>query len=547
MRDWFIVILLCWTAIMVSCSQSGKQRQILSDAERIVELYPDSALAMVSDIDVSDLKDADNKALYSLVVASAHKAAESSMAVDSLTKFAFYHYRDKDTVRFFKSGELYALHRFWNGDGESALALLDSLVALPSVTDSTEVKLLQTRVGIGGTLYDCENNIKCLKRLLTIDNDSASGLYYKQQLYLNYTYTGHPDSALVYIDELIDHAKSNHLSEDEFELKYEKIAVLEELGKYVEGNALADYIIANAPDNSILHFVHLWKALNHFNMGNIETSSQELAFADSCVQNISNEERRYYESFAGHLRNFLQYRRDGKIRIIQLAALTNNQRDKFFRMESTRIENEKNTLRAENRVLELKFQNQRKTAVIIIVVLIAIIITIVAAWNIQKRRRRIIEAEERVDALNKMIEELKLPVPTTGQEALRRAMLQQLGIIKMVAETPTEQNREMLRKISSIENDTNGSLINWKNLYEIIDNLYSDFYKKLHAKYADTLTEKEEQVIVLFVAGFSAKEISVITSQSTASIYVRKSSIRKKLGVPEKEDVIAFLHQELSR
>lgn len=43
------------------------------------------------------------------------------------------------------------------------------------------------------------------------------------------------------------------------------------------------------------------------------------------------------------------------------------------------------------------------------------------------------------------------------------------------------------------------------------------------------------------VAGFSTKEISVITGQTTATIYVRKSSIRKKLGVPEKEDIVAFL------
>lgn len=546
MRHWFFIILLCCAAIVVSCSQSGKHRQILSDAEKIADTYPDSALSMVSDIYVSDIKDAGNKALYALVVAEAHKANESSMASDSLIQFAYQHYRDNDTIRFLKSGELYALYRFWNGDGESALALLDSLIPLPYVPDSIGIGLLRSRVGIGGTLYDCDNNIKKLKRLLALDKDSVSELYYKQQLYLNYTYTGQADSALVVIDELIDHAKRNHLCEDEFEFKYEKIAVLEELGRYDESNSLADYIIANAPDNSILHFVHLWKALNNFNLGNIEVSSQELALADSCVQNVSTEERKYYESFAGHLRNFLQYRKDGKIRIIQLAALTNNQRDNFFRMQSTRVENEKNTLRAENRALELKSQNQRKTAIIIIVILIAIIIAIVAIWNIQKRKRRIIEAEERVDALNKMIEELKQPIPTTGQEALRRAMLQQLGIIKMVAETPTAQNREMLRKISSIENDTNGALINWENLYEIIDNLYSDFHKKLHVKYAETLTEKEEQIIVLFVAGFSAKEISVITSQSTASIYVRKSSVRKKLSVPEKEDVITFLRQELS-
>ena len=46
------------------------------------------------------------------------------------------------------------------------------------------------------------------------------------------------------------------------------------------------------------------------------------------------------------------------------------------------------------------------------------------------------------------------------------------------------------------------------------------------------------------VAKFSTKEISVITAQTTATIYVRKSSIRKKLGIPEKEDILAFLHQK---
>lgn len=125
-------------------------------------------------------------------------------------------------------------------------------------------------------------------------------------------------------------------------------------------------------------------------------------------------------------------------------------------------------------------------------------------------------------------------------------MLQQLGIIKMVAETPTEQNQDMLRKLSSIESDTNGALVSWKNVYEIIDNLYSGFYTLLHDRYGNVLTDKEAQIIVLMLAGFSTKEISVITSQSTATIYVRKSSIRKKLGVPEKEDIIVYIRQSVS-
>ena len=89
--------------------------------------------------------------------------------------------------------------------------------------------------------------------------------------------------------------------------------------------------------------------------------------------------------------------------------------------------------------------------------------------------------------------------------------------------------------------DTNGKLVDWEKVFGMIDSLYSGFYSKLHRKYGDLLSSKEQQIIVLMVAGFSTKEISVITGQTPATIYVRKSSIRKKLGVPEKEDIVAFL------
>ncbi|MDE6806229.1 MAG: LuxR C-terminal-related transcriptional regulator, partial [Muribaculaceae bacterium] len=165
------------------------------------------------------------------------------------------------------------------------------------------------------------------------------------------------------------------------------------------------------------------------------------------------------------------------------------------------------------------------------------------------RRLRERENEERAEALQKMVDELKsspapMPADSHAPETLRRAMLQQLGIIKMVAETPTEQNREMLRKISSIESDTDGELVNWNNVFELINTLYPGFYDNLHGAYGGILTLKEEQIIVLMVAGFSTKEISVITGQTTSTIYVRKSSIRKKLGVPEKEDIIRFLREK---
>lgn len=540
------IILSVITLCSASCSRSGQHRQILSEAERIASAYPDSALLILEDIDPKDLEEDSLRALYAIVVGTAHKAGDNSMVSDSLTKYAFGYYRDKDFNRFLQAGDLYALHRFWLGDGATALGLLDSLVSLPNIPDASKIELLNSRMNIGGQLVDGRRNISAIRQLMQLDSNADAQMEYKLQLYLNYSFVGQNDSALILIDELIDEARSRNLSEQEFEYKYEKIGILEEIGMYNESNMIADYIIENAPDNSVMPFVRFWKALNYLNLNDFNAASEELAIADDFAKNFSREEYNYYESFAGHIRNILAFKNEGAIRIIPLAELYNTQRDRWFRDENTRYEQRQNALRAENRALHFKSQSERKTYIIVIVSLVAFILVLFGVWILQKRKRKTVEAEERAETLQRMVDELQKPsAPTDNQEALRRAMLQQLNIIKMVAETPTEQNREMLRKISSVDKDSDGPLVNWTNVYEIVDNLHSGFHSKLHSRYGDVISEKEEQSIVLLAAGFSAKEISVITSQSAASVYVRKSSVKKKLGVPEKEDVIAFLRQEL--
>lgn len=544
---WLALGVLIVASVGISCSRSQRQAQILAEAEVLVCSDPDSALALLNDIDVSDIAEDSLKALYYLLNASAHKINESSMVSDSLIRFSFEYYRNRDRDRFLRSGDLYALHLFWAGNGKGALALLDSIISLPDVPDRERIELLQSRMGVGGAEYDCEKNIGYIKRLLELDSDSANRIEYLYQLCENYQYANNSDSALIIINDLIDYAYANRREDDQFKYVYEKIGILEELGRYEESNRVVDYVLENAPHNSALPYLYFWKALNYFNMGMFDRSSRELAIADSCVKGRMDVDHNYYESFAGPIREFLAYRQNGKIRLSRLAPLNNSQREQFSRLEYTRLEAEQNALKQENRALTLKAQNERKTAILIIALLGAVIIGLVALWNIQKRKRKTIEAEERAEALQKMVDDLSASKTLSSEhESLRRAMLQQLGIIKMVAETPTEQNRDMLRKISSIDSDTNGALVNWRNVCEIIDNLYSGFYSRLHAQYGGLLTEKEEQIIVFMMAGFSTKEIGVITSQSAATIYVRKSSIRKKLGVPEKEDIMAFLRQSVA-
>ena len=277
----------------------------------------------------------------------------------------------------------------------------------------------------------------------------------------------------------------------------------------------------------------------------MSSAVSHIAIADSLADKMRGDDDPYFRSYSNMLHAMVDFKQTGRIKLMQITGLNNRQNERFNRMKASQWESERGALNQQNRALALKAESRQKTVIILVVSLFALIILGCSAWIIRVRRQRERDNEERIEALQKMVDEYRtIPMQesgTTDSSALRGAMLKQLGIIKMVAETPTEQNREMLRKISAIDGKTNGELVDWEKVFEMIDSLYSGFYTKLHREYGEQLTPKEEKIIVLMVAGFSTKEISVITGQTTSTIYVRKSSIRKKLGVPEKEDIVVFL------
>lgn len=529
-------------AVLGACGGSaGRHARTLDDAERVVEANPDSALSLIDAIEPSELGADSLKAKYYYLLTQAHRNQNRPALADSLISFSYNYYKGKDLRREVASGTLYAWHMFYGGQTERAFALLDSITALSNLPDSLLIAPLRTRVRLSIALIEYEGNEQKVRRLMEIDRDPAMQREYRYWLYLDYLYGGRSDSALMILDDLIAQARSEGDGYSEFSYKFEKIGSLEEVGHYSESMALADSIIRNAPGASVQHYLHLWKAVNWFNMGRLDLSKRELQIADSCAAGISASERGYYDSFANLLRTVASYKEDGALKVISMAKTNNRQKEYFQRVQKMHQESELNAFRLESKRAALKARTERQAATIIILLLAAALAGGVAIWAVGSRRRKAAEAEERAEALQSMVEELKTSRASESDRALRHAMLQQLGIIKMVAEVPTEQNREMLRRISSMEGDTGGALVNWQNVYSAIDSLYSGFYSWLHERFGSLLSDKEEQIIALMLAGFSTKEIGVITGQTAATIYVRKSSVRKKLGLPEKEDIIYWL------
>ena len=169
---------------------------------------------------------------------------------------------------------------------------------------------------------------------------------------------------------------------------------------------------------------------------------------------------------------------------------------------------------------------------------------------VRNRYVRLGEAEERRDTLIRLIEE---SAEASKEEAsqisnnafFKQILMKQLGIIKLMASTPTSQNQAMLKRIAAIsEGKISGEeLLSWAEIYPIIDSLYNNFYTYLKEKFGPVLTTKEINICCLLCANFSTKEIGILTQQSDATIYVRKTSIRKKINANERQDIIVYLNE----
>lgn len=536
------VVVLC----VASCSKSMSHDTSLDKAEQLMRSNPDSALAILESIDHADIKADPLKAKLYYLKAYGHMSRNRSMIADSLISFAHNYYRGKDIVKDMRSGLALAWYKFWIGDTSGSIAMLDSLAELHDVPDSLMAQTLRIRVLLGASEYQGQQIIPLAKRLYQLETDSLRRIEAKYMLMGGYLYAGMVDSALNIETELIDYARRHKLGDWEFQFAVERAQLLSEAGREDESDSLIGEIFRKAgPENGGADLLHFQYALNALNRGDVSSAVSHIAIADSLADKMRGDDDPYFRSYSNMLHAMVDLKRTGRVKLIQITGLNNRQTERFNRMKASQWESERGALNQQNRALALKAESRQKTVIILVVSIFALIILGCSAWIIRVRRQRERDNEERIEALQKMVDEYRAtPMQdpgTTDSSALRGAMLKQLGIIKMVAETPTEQNREMLRKISAIDGETNGGLVDWGKVFEIIDSLYSGFYSKLHRQYGEQLTPKEEQIIVLMVAGFSTKEISVITGQTTSTIYVRKSSIRKKLGVPEKEDIVEFL------
>lgn len=541
----FIVIM---SLLVSSCSQAEHKK--LATAVRIVNERPDSAYLLLKDIEYEQLDNDKDRADYILTHAFANIRMGRSLITDTLLRNAISYYNTSgDTLSASQSIIAQAYHLRSIEKSQLAYDMMDSVYNLPSTSIIGRKNINKIMLDFSFKDKDFNRSLCLIDRHLSLIDNESERFEFEIKKITPLNSLGRSKEAVFLCDSLFALSSAPETeSQDWLFLRINYAAALGE-NRLTAPKAVAvmeDVLnrIGEVPDKNLLE-LYIPMVNLHLNAGNIEGVQKYVTLIDNL-----NVDKSDYDVVAAAYLDFLKivldYENTGALSFSRLSNVAHNLRKVSNNLEIKRQERDdalESAYDLSREKYELTIRHQRLWLILSIVILIAVITTSLITYVSYKRRQCLIDAEEKIETLEELVKSARHVASDDKQGLLRKMLLQHLGIIKTFAEAPTTQNQEALRKISKIgdTDDENNSLVKWEDFYSVIDELNDDFHKELISQYQNLFSEREIRILCLMRAGFSTKEIGVLVEQTSNSIYVSKTSIRKKLGLGLKEDILSYL------
>ena len=527
--------LLC----LVSCRQMNDVR-LLHLAEEQVEMNVDSIYALLSQIEKPSQLSGEERLLYGWLNAYVHYKWRNSMTEDSLILPAsdYYAFCD-DTAKNLLSYQLKAWYWHWLKKHGQCIAAIDSGIALAKALQDTGrmADMLSDKAYWYVYVWkDYKKAIETFHAAIALDAKAESFFSMGIALGLNKN-----DSAPYYMERSIELAV--------------QAGDTSKIVHYLRNYAQMQAYLFDEPSGAIATIRRMEQyvvdpvQLRMGDLVKVEVFLKE-GLLDSAEYYLNKERKRgegrnrflTEENMVAVYRALIDYTRHRTFDVLDVARYNDSVANALAALQSTvrRKDESKETLSQANLILTV----ERKQAQLNLLLALLVLAGGGVSLYVRNRRNRLIEAEERAETLTRLLEDAtKNQSKEEDGQFFRKILLQQLGMIRLVAKQPTSQNQELLRRISGITSHELPveSLLVWEDLYPIIDRMYDNFYTKMDSRFGDVLIDKEKQLCCLLCADFSTKEISVVTQQSIPTIYQRKTNIRKKLGMEEKEGIVEFI------
>ena len=553
MKSKFLIGLIGAMALclMVSCSVR-RDRERIDTAEELLYSSRDTAELLIRQVERLERLDDEHLAKYWFVICDLHANSMQSLSEDSMICWASEYYRTQweeehgDARHMILSGLDEAMYFWWNGDKARTQEVLQRQkkyadeVAEQSGEHLWQVIVLRVSAEIAMRDYDYEHVREYTETLIGLDNGKAIHLDEVERVYnalaIVYFSLGEYDKMEKCFEKAIAQAADSAFIVNVVRRNYADL--LGEIGqtdraiKMLE-DLTEEYRQADSwlQVESLYSLSRLW-----LNKGDKQRAERYMREAEELFAGYKESEEFDPATEASLLahRQVLEYAENGKYHIMDLVQFHNRWSETDYVRYRVAEAKERSIRDLRERNLYLTISRQRQMIVIIMLFFVTLGGILLFVYLYRRRQRLLLEKEEEIETLRNMLASADKP---DDKESVRKLMLQQLGVIKTIAGTPTEANQQLLARLMALNEETANALIDWPSIYQTIDLVYDGFYTRLRDKYKDVLNEKELQLCCLLKADFSTKEINMLTRQSLQTIYQRKTQVRQKLNLPEAEDI----------
>ena len=560
---WFSILgmALC---LMSACANGDVQR--VQKAEKLLTVNRDSAMAILREVVRPDQLPEESKALYWFCVADIRANTMQSLSEDSMICWAAQYYRKQweeehgDARHMILSGLDEAMYYWWNGDKARTQEVLQRQknyadeVAELTGEHLWQVIILRVSAEIAMRDYDYEHVREYTETLIGLDDGKAIHLDEVERVYnalaIVYFSLGEYDKMEACFEKAIAQAADSAFIVNVVRRNYADL--LGEIGQTDRAIQMLEELTAQYREagnwlqvESLYSLSRLW-----LNKGDKQRAERYMREADELFagyKESSEFDPATEASLMAH-KQVLEYAKNGTYHIVDLVQFLNRWSETDYVRYRVAEAKERSIRDLRERNLYLTISRQRQMIVIIVLFFVALGICLLFIYLYRRRQRLLMEKEEEIETLRTM---LAAADKKDDKESVRKLMLQQLGVIKTIAGTPTEANQQLLARLMALNEETANALIDWPSIYQTVDLVYDGFYTRLVQKYGATdqsndsvhpvLNEKELQLCCLLKADFSTKEINMLTRQSLQTIYQRKTQVRQKLSLAEAEDITASM------
>lgn len=557
---WFSILgmALC---LLLSCSVR-RDRERIDTAEELLYSSRDTAELLIRQVERLERLDDEHLAKYWFVICDLHANSMQSLSEDSMICWASEYYRTQweeehgDARHMILSGLDEAMYFWWNGDKARTQEVLQRQkkyadeVAEQSGEHLWQVIVLRVSAEIAMRDYDYEHVREYTETLIGLDNGKAIHLDEVERVYngmaITYFYLGEYDKMEKCFEKAIAQAADSAFIVNVVRRNYADL--LGEIGqtdraiKMLE-DLTEEYRQADSwlQVESLYSLSRLW--LNKGDKQRAERYMREVEELFAKYKESAEFDPAAEAAFLAH-RQVLEYAQKGSYHCFPLVQYNNHWSEADYVRYRVAEAKERSIRDLRERNLYLTISRQRQMIVIIMLFFVTLGGILLFVYLYRRRQRLLLEKEEEIETLRNMLASADKP---DDKESVRKLMLQQLGVIKTIAGTPTEANQQLLARLMALNEETANALIDWPSIYQTIDLVYDGFYTRLVQKYGATdqsnnpaqpiLNEKELQLCCLLKADFSTKEINMLTRQSLQTIYQRKTQVRQKLNLAEAEDI----------